>query len=189
MPPLLQLQPESDFVALSAPLDAGGGVLSPLVKVLLEVAKGVARDDKVVLVGKTLATHVQAEVGIFIRKGAMIGACIGLRWPRLLSPLVCEVRVRQLAAANGRAQWGGMVLGLGLGLTLARFCFGFIEIPALRFLIGLLLGVVFAVGINLLLIRTSAFMNVPASREVAARLHESVKKALLELPRNAPPSK
>jgi len=162
------------LLAVQSPRD----LLAPLVGALEQEAKRAAREDERVRVGLLVRTWAQGEIGIFLRRGSRVGASIGLRWlPD--KPLSCEVRVGPLSAASAWLQWGSLAGGIVLGFILTKLLLqGIVADPRALFLIALFVGIVIAVALLAIIVRTGAFSDAPACLEVALRLGERVRQRL-----------
>jgi hypothetical protein len=137
----------------------------------------VARPGEEVRVGRIVWTRAQTEAGVFVRRGWLVGAAIGLRWDPSKNT-VCEVRIGPLSRASAWAQWLGLAAGLAAGMAIAKYALAGLMSPVLAFALALLLGAALGVGVIFLLIRTGVMMDVAASREIALRLRKEVVEAV-----------
>lgn len=160
-------------------LDEPPSRFEPVVRFLRGVAERAAVEGETVEVGRWLWTKAQAEVGIYLRSGGSVGAVLAVTWRRS-DPASCEVRVGPISALSARAQWAAAVPSAVLGFAGARalMTHGLLASGVLRVAAGLLLAIVIWIALIALIVRTGLFMNVDASREVAARLRQKLARKL-----------
>ncbi len=163
---------------LDVPLDAfppvpgsNAGPLSGLLNEVCDVVASVAKQTQTTMrLGKIVSANGQTEIGVFLERGASVGASVGLTDRRIPSALVI---VDAASRTYVRAHWASLALGLVAGFPVASRLHPIDDAKG-ALALALMVGVAIALGLVVIVRSLSLGMNKEQSLELADTLAAAI---------------